>query len=73
MNSYYPLALLVARQEAAQSAFDAATSALSNAPGIPVAENFSLSWMNFLRGRLATLLHRVAWALEADRRSDSGR
>ena len=66
MNSYYPLALLLARQEAAQSAFETATSALPNAPVVPYAEKSSPRWLDALRGRVATILHRVAWALEPE-------
>ncbi|MCD4852053.1 hypothetical protein AB4Y77_14830 [Paenarthrobacter sp. YAF11_1] len=66
MNSYYPLALLLARQEAAQSALETANSALPHAPVVPVHEGSSHPWLDALRGRVATILHRVAWALEPE-------
>lgn len=66
MNSYYSLALLLARKEAAQSALETATSALPNAPVIPDAGKTRPLWLDALRGRVATLLHRIAWSLEPD-------
>lgn len=64
MNSYYPLALLVARQEAAQSALETAHSALPGAPVVVERQRpHSLRWAA-LRGHVATFLHRLAWAIE---------
>lgn len=73
MNSYYQLALLFARQEAAQRALETANSALPNTPVIPEAEKTPVLWMDALRGRLATRLHRIAWALDPDGQIDADR
>ena len=58
MNSYYPLALLLARQESA------AQSALPDAPTIVDEDGVSLSWSRSVRSRIATALHREAWFFE---------
>lgn len=64
MNSYYPLALLLARQERAAAGQYLAHSALPTAPRVTDEKmTISQAW-RALRERLATLLHRIAWAIE---------
>ncbi|BCW84044.1 hypothetical protein NicSoilE8_17170 [Arthrobacter sp. NicSoilE8] len=59
MNSYYPLALLVARQELAE-----AQSALPEAPTVRHTPRSNAERWASWRGGLATTLHRLAWAIE---------
>ncbi|MFE4080267.1 hypothetical protein [Arthrobacter sp. NtRootA1] len=62
MNSYYPLALLLARQE--QATLSHAHSAAPMAPTLPDGkQELRRRWLA-LRGRVATRLHRIAWAIE---------
>ncbi|MEQ4567289.1 hypothetical protein [Paenarthrobacter sp. CAP02] len=64
MNSYYPLALLLARQEEATLSQHLAHSALPMAPTLPDGEQqLRRRWLA-LRGRAATGLHLIAWAIE---------
>ncbi|MBU8867773.1 hypothetical protein [Paenarthrobacter aromaticivorans] len=64
MNSYYPLALLLARQEQATLSKHLAHSALPTAPTLPDGkQQLRRRWLA-LRGRVATRLHRIAWAIE---------
>jgi hypothetical protein len=59
MNSSSVVALYIARAD------DTARSALPNAPMVPEESAArSASW-SVRRGELATLLHRLAWALES--------
>lgn len=64
MNSYYALPLLLARQEQAASGQCLARSALPTAPRVAdEMRTISLAW-RALRAGAATLLHRIAWAIE---------
>ncbi|MDR6685446.1 hypothetical protein J2Y41_000999 [Arthrobacter sp. 1088] len=64
MNSYYPLALLLARQEQAALSQHLAHSALPTAPTLPDGKlQLRRRWLA-LRGRAATCLLRIAWAIE---------
>ncbi|MFJ5956612.1 hypothetical protein ACIQC5_11725 [Paenarthrobacter sp. NPDC092416] len=63
MNSYYPLALLLARQEQAALSQHLAHSALPMAPTLlDGKQQLRRRWLA-LRGRAATGLHRIAWAI----------
>ena len=45
---------------------DTATSALPNAPRVHRKTKLELSRWSAMRGRIASLLHRLAWAIEPD-------
>ena len=47
---------------------DTATSALPNAPRVHRKITPQLSRWSALRGRMASMLHRLAWAIEPDTR-----
>ncbi|TAP41735.1 hypothetical protein EYS21_18340 [Arthrobacter sp. S39] len=65
MNNYYPPALLLARQEQATVIAHEARSALPDAPVVVEEESRSALGWRSLRGRIATALHRIAWAIES--------
>lgn len=65
MNSYYPLALLLARQEQATIRHHPAHSALPTAPVIPDEVQQLKERLHALLGWTATLLHRIAWSIES--------
>jgi len=65
MNSYYPLALLLARQELAALTAHEALSALPGAPVVIGEESRPSLWWRTLRGQIATALHRLAWVIES--------
>ena len=47
---------------------DSATSALPNAPRVHPVAKTELSRWSVMRGRMASMLHRLAWAIEPDSR-----
>ena len=64
MNSYYPMALLLARPDQITLHAHEARSALPNAPVVREKEQLDQRW-RAVRGYIASSLHRLAWAIES--------